>query len=109
MTQCKVTHTFLIKGKLELLKAGDEIPPHLDFADDGRPYEVSVLVTFDVDRSAVEQQGGALVHPALDQGVHPGLGLGGDQGPDVGSWLVACGTEVRSQTYTLRSFLCDLF
>lgn len=58
-------------------------------AQDGGSHKIAVLISFDVDVSAVQQQLGALVDAALDQGLHAGLGLGRDERAHVRAGLIA--------------------
>lgn len=68
--------------------ASEKQETHRHAAHDGGSNKVSVLVSFYFDVPPVQQQLGAFVHPALDQRLHPLLGLRGDQGAHVCAGLV---------------------
>lgn len=70
-----------------------QFPAHRNISKDGRSYKVSIFVSFDVDFSSIQQKLCTLVHPTLDQGLHPRLGFRGDEGPHVGPRLVTFRTE----------------
>lgn len=60
-----------------------------DIPDDGGTHEIAILVTLDLDASAIQEQLGSLVHTALDQTADSLLGLGRDQRPHICTRLVS--------------------
>lgn len=64
-------------------------PTYSDVADDGGTHKVAVLVTLDLDVSAIQEQFGSLIHTTLDQTADSLLGLRTDQRPHVCTRLVS--------------------
>lgn len=64
-------------------------PTYCDMADDGGTHKVAVLVTLDLDVTAVQEHLSSLVHTALDQTADSLLGLRRDQRPNVCTRLVS--------------------
>lgn len=62
---------------------------YCDIADDGGTHKVAILVTLDIDVSAIQKQLSSLIHTTLDQTADSLLGLGRDQRPNICTRLVS--------------------
>lgn len=68
---------------------------HRNTAQDGGSHKVPIFVSLDVGVPPVQQQLGSLIHPALDQRLHPDFGFGRDQGTHIGSRLITFTTQKK--------------
>lgn len=62
--------------------------PYLDVSQNGGSHKVATFIALHLHAPAVQEQGCALVHSALDELGHTVSGLRGDQGTDICPWLV---------------------
>lgn len=67
----------------------DTKPTHRDIPEDGGTHKIAVLVTLDLDASAIQEQLSSLIHTTLDQTADSLLGLGRDQRPHICTRLVS--------------------
>lgn len=70
------------------VRGSKNIPTYCDVADDGGSDKVAILITFDLDVSAIEEKLSTFIHAALDETADSVSGLRGDQGPHVRTSLV---------------------
>lgn len=78
---------------------------HRNIAQDGRSDKVSIFISFDVDIPPVQQQLCTLIRSTLDQRLHPGLGLGRDQGTHIWPWLITWRTHICATVQVYKETL----
>ena len=64
-------------------------PTYRDIAEDGRTHKVAVLITLNLDASAIKEQLRSLIHATLDQTADSLLGLRSDQRSHICTRLVS--------------------